>query len=66
MFPRCSHCGGLLFKDTDGYENYLTCCACARQYNFDKTARVMTLAELEDRYGIKLTDYHKSANIEIE
>ena len=64
---RCPWCGNKLFSyDSDIDNEYFTCCACGRQYNFDETPRAMTPAELKDRYGIKLTEYHKSAKIRLE
>lgn len=43
-YPGCPHCGGLLYKDNDDYEDYLTCFGCARSFNFDmKPRRIATL-----------------------
>jgi len=35
---RCS-CKGLLVKDSDGYEEYLTCVMCGRSYALDGLMR---------------------------
>lgn len=30
---RCPRCGGMLYKDYDGYEFYWTCLGCARSFD---------------------------------
>ena len=35
MFPKCPRCGGLLLKDNDTYDDYLTCMMCGRSYDFE-------------------------------
>ncbi len=66
MYPKCPHCSGVLYPDTDGYEKYLNCMACARQFHFDMTSRRMTLSELNSRYKIHLTGNEKRGSIEVE
>ena len=39
MFPRCPRCGGLLQLGNDGYEDYLTCLMCARQFELNLTPK---------------------------
>ena len=34
-YPDCPRCGGLLSLDIDGYEDFLTCIMCARQFELD-------------------------------
>ena len=66
MFPRCSHCGGLLYKDTDGYEKYLVCFGCAREFDFDMIPRRITPSQCYHRYNIKLTISEERAKIRLE
>ena len=54
--PSCPNCHGLLYVNDDGYEKYLTCFGCAREYNKDLTPRRMTIKELKSRHGIKFTE----------
>ncbi len=54
-YPSCPHCGGLLSLENDGYEYYLDCCGCAREFDFDMNSRRMTTEELKRRMGITLT-----------
>ncbi len=64
--PECPNCGGLLHNNNDGYEGYLTCLSCAREFNLDMTLKRMTPAELYDRKGIKLTNQEKFASMRTE
>ncbi len=52
MFPKCPHCGGVLFLDNDGY----TCLGCAREFDFNMMPRRMSPDELYNRFGIKRTE----------
>lgn len=52
--PKCPNCGGILYLDNDGYEEYFTCVGCAREWNKDLSARRITVKEFETRFGIKL------------
>lgn len=61
MLPNCPHCGGSLGKDTDGYEHYLTCMSCAREYDENLYPRIMTPRMLWNRTGIQLTKFEQRA-----
>ena len=51
---KCPHCGGILSQDYDGYEQYLVCVMCAREYDTEGESLRMTPKELTERKGIKL------------
>ena len=53
---RCPHCGSILYIDYDGYEDYLACFGCAREFDFNITPRRMAPDELYNRFGIKTTE----------
>jgi len=55
----CPHCGGLLQRDYDGYECYLTCLICGRSYTLNGETMRMSPLELEKRLGIKYTHINK-------
>ena len=55
MYPKCPHCGSILRLENDGYENYLACFGCAREFDFNITPRRITPDELYNRLGIKRT-----------
>ena len=65
-YPKCPHCGGLLYVDIDGCEKYLTCLMCARKFDFDMEPKIMTPRMLDSRYGIKLTHAEECASMRIE
>lgn len=48
----CPNCGQRLFKASDEHDNYLTCPACVREYNYDLSPRRMTINELTERTGV--------------
>ena len=48
----CPRCKGILYWDDDSYEKYLTCLACAHEWNRDLTPRRLTPDEFYKRYGI--------------
>lgn len=50
---KCSHCGGLLNRDYDGYEKYFVCLTCSREYDLKGNVRRMSPKECEERFGIK-------------
>ena len=50
----CPHCGGLLARDYDGYEQYYTCLMCGRSFDMGGNAIRKTPIELEETMGIKL------------
>ena len=56
LLPSCPNCQGLLYVNDDGYEKYLTCLGCSREYNEDLTSKRMTPYQLESRYGIKFSE----------
>ena len=56
MYPRCPHCGGVLYVDCDGYEEYYTCFGCARSFDFAGKPTRMTGTELLKTKGIKLIE----------
>ncbi len=55
MYPRCPRCGGLLYVNYDGYEKYLTCFGCAREFTFDMKPKRITPKEFKKHIGLKLT-----------
>lgn len=62
----CPHCKGLLYKDDDGFEKYLTCIACGRPYDFDLRLLALEAEEWEIRYKLNLTSGRERARIEGE
>ena len=50
----CPHCGGLLSLDYDGYEQYLVCMMCGREYDANGETRRFTPKEYFNKFGIKL------------
>ncbi len=51
----CPNCSGLLNRDYDGYENYLTCLMCGRSYELNGETMRMTPTEFKDRLGMEFT-----------
>ena len=66
MYPSCPRCGGVLYKDYDGYEDYLTCFGCAREFDFNMIPLRMTKLELNSRYVIKLKKRVERASMRME
>ncbi len=66
MQTKCPHCGRMLREDGyDGYEKYLTCGVCAREFELNMLPRRMTPQELKKRTGIYLPNAKESARIEV-
>ena len=63
MYPSCPHCGGVLYRDTDGYAHFFICMWCAREFDFNMRPVIISTDELHSRYGIKLTSGKEYANI---
>ncbi len=59
MSPDCPHCGGRLYPEDDGYEDYLVCLYCAREFDFNLTPKRMTPSELRN----KLTNLEECTNM---
>ena len=55
-FLRCPRCGGVLLVEDDGYELYLNCMGCAREYNQNLTPRRMTIKQLTVNRNIKMIE----------
>ncbi len=49
----CPHCGGLLNRDYDGYEQYLVCLMCGRMFDLNGETMRMTPIECKTRYGVE-------------
>ena len=65
-YPDCPRCGSLLYLGNDGFEKYLTCLTCSREFGLDMRPRIMTREELFSRYGVGLTKQKKYVNMSIE
>lgn len=62
----CPNCGGLLQRDYDGYECYLTCLMCGQSYDLKGETMRMTPSEFEKRFGIKYTHINERVDIGIQ
>lgn len=56
LVRKCPNCGGILERNEDEKEIYLTCLMCAREFDLNMKPRSMTPEELTSRYGIKITE----------
>ena len=63
---KCPHCGSILGIESDGYENYLACFGCTREFDFNMMPRRMSPLEFFTHYGIKLTVPRERAKMRIE
>lgn len=51
---RCPNCSGLLHRENDGSEDYLSCLICSREFTLDLIPRRMSAEELAKNFGIRL------------
>ncbi len=67
MFLSCPHCGGVLIQDFDGYDNYLTCLMCAREFDLNMCPRRMTKETFDwfMQFGKKLTKKKENVNMRV-
>ncbi len=52
MLNSCPRCGGLLYDNYDGLDDYKTCLACGREFDLNMTSRAMDFRTFYKRYGI--------------
>ena len=65
-YHNCPRCGGVLYIDNDGYEDFFNCMDCSREFDLDMIPRRMSTIELKTRKGIKLTSAENHARLRIE
>jgi acetyl-CoA carboxylase beta subunit len=61
--PKCPRCGGVMYCETDTYEEYLTCTHCAREFNINMSERRMSTKQFRKRFGINLPNIVESVII---
>ena len=52
---KCPNCGGMVWGESDGYENYYTCVHCAKQFDLQMKSRSMTPQRLFETAGVGLS-----------
>lgn len=51
---KCPRCSGMFFKQNDGFEDYLLCGACAREFDMTLKPRRMTPIEAIIKFKFEL------------
>ena len=66
MYLRCPQCHGLLNKENDGFEDFLICIMCAREFKLDLSPRITSTFNLVFDYGINLPSNKNYGSMVVE